>query len=621
MTTDSRTGPGGSVSRVGRGGRRLLAAGALGLACMGLLAPFVEPVGSIYGRELAALTAAAIGATIWTGRDRLRISSRANGGSVETVSEPFPGSRLFANPGRVTGRVRRNPYPLALTALTAAAVVVYGFRLGAHHLYGDEYQVVAAAGGYVQTGEFVRWDWVGNEPRDVYDRAWPHTLLVAVSFQVFGVSEWAARLPSALAGVLTVPLSYYVFRYVTERRAAALLASAALLLYPPVIGLFRWTRMYALVIPLVFLLAYLACRALTERNRLDLRSDRANRLVEEWLDFDLRIGLLALPVLYLGYLIHVNVLFVVAAAYVFVVVQALHTRQRRYATATVLGAAGAVAVAGLVRYAGRLAELAQFLSAFERRNAEYVDFLFQYPVETALGLAVLVGGLAAVGSVRDETLRSKLLFCYVLVAFSFVFAIFVADRYPGFRYIVHVVPFAILLVIYGFLAFVEMFDRGAIRYLLIALLLINLAVPFYAGAEDENYRTLYLEDEQDFETAYGTIEANYDPDEEAIFGQFLRRIYLQNLDEDATVVRMESDRRYAPEEFADDLESHGAGWITWETGKDHHVDPAIREFVDEHFAKHHGAGVDDTGLEVYSFDEETLEDADLDELRASDDGS
>src|SRR2546425_3783489 len=60
-----------------------------------------------------------------------------------------------------------------------------------------------------------------------------HTVLMHLSYVIFGASEWALRLPAFLAGVAIVPLTYVVARSLGNRGAllaAALSASAPVLI-------------------------------------------------------------------------------------------------------------------------------------------------------------------------------------------------------------------------------------------------------------------------------------------------------------------------------------------------------------------------------------------------------
>lgn len=556
--------------------------GALAIVVGLTLGQFVDLVRGSLGVDGYVLTGVLVTLTIWKERDRLIAWERE---------------------GR---RMDDRRYVIAVSLMTLAAVGVYGYRLGYQQFNGDEHQVVAAAAGFYHTGTFHMWNWVTAEPRPVvYDRAWPHTLLVAVSYAVFGISEWSSRFPSAVAGVLTVPVSYVVFRYFTERKLVAFATSATLLFHPMYVDFFRWTRMYAILIPLFLVLVYLSFRTLTEENTVDFRNDRVNRLVETYLDFNIRIGMLTILVFYLSYQVHLNALFVLPVGYLFVIYQAILTRERKYLVATVLGTAGLLVTVTVVLFTDRLAYLSNFISLFARRNTIYVEYVFQIPFEEGLGVVLFCVGLVSFSKIGNGRLRSKTVYLYILTSFALVFLIFVGNRYAGFAYVIHVVPIGLLLVIRAFRMFTSAFRPSPVRYGLAGLLLLGMVLPLIVGAYGHDYRTQYVEDDNDFTTAYGTIISNYE-DRQAVFAQYPRRYYLRGLDPDAKIVSMEHSQEYAPEEFHRDLRRSESGWVTWESEKTYHIHPEIRTFVREHFLKYHGTGVDDTGVEVYYFNESML---------------
>ena len=110
-----------------------------------------------------------------------------------------------------------------------------------------------------------------------------------------------------------------------------------------------------------------------------------------------------------------------------------------------------------------------------------------------------------------------------------------------------------------------------------------------------------------FSRAYEIIIDNYNPENEVIFGQYLRDFYLQELQNtDVETINMKNNRRYSFETFMDDLHKYEAGWITWETRKSYHLERDIIEFIDENFEKLHGDGVDDSKVEVYYFENNML---------------
>lgn len=103
-------------------------------------------------------------------------------------------------------------------ALTLLAAAIRFFRLGAQSLWIDEFLMIQRA----SLGEPFRWsDWLANPQGPL------PALLLRLSAGLFGTSETALRLPSALAGTLTVPLVYFLARRFGRGAAgpAALLAA------------------------------------------------------------------------------------------------------------------------------------------------------------------------------------------------------------------------------------------------------------------------------------------------------------------------------------------------------------------------------------------------------------
>ena len=73
-----------------------------------------------------------------------------------------------------------------------------------------------------------------------------HTLLAWVSVRLFGHAEWAVRLPAFLAGLLTVPATYFTARALADR-GAALIASALVAVLPGLLLYSTNARGYSMV--------------------------------------------------------------------------------------------------------------------------------------------------------------------------------------------------------------------------------------------------------------------------------------------------------------------------------------------------------------------------------------
>ena len=69
---------------------------------------------------------------------------------------------------------------------------------------------------------------------------------------------------------------------------------------------------------------------------------------------------------------------------------------------------------------------------------------------------------------------------------------------------------------------------------------------------------------------------------------------------------MKNNAIYKFDEFIIDLNKYESGWITWETRKSYHLDKKIREYIDDHFIKYSGDGVNDTNVNVYYYNKQML---------------
>ncbi len=102
-------------------------------------------------------------------------------------------------------RVRRLEL-LALFGILVLAAVVRFWGLGAVGLHGDEKTMALPMLGVIEKGESVF-------PSGMYYvRAISQVYLMAWSTEIFGMSEWAMRLPSVLCGLLLIALCFFVGR-------------------------------------------------------------------------------------------------------------------------------------------------------------------------------------------------------------------------------------------------------------------------------------------------------------------------------------------------------------------------------------------------------------------------
>jgi hypothetical protein len=152
---------------------------------------------------------------------------------------------------------RRQHY-IALLVMIAAGALLRFWHLGNVGLHGDEDIMGLAARGIVAHG-------IPVLPSDmVYWRAPLHTYLIAGSTLLFGDTEWALRLPSAIVGSLCGLLAFFLGRRFLDP-VPNLGFTAAVTFLPAMIEISQTARMYVFFV--ACLLGYAILLFRWERNR------------------------------------------------------------------------------------------------------------------------------------------------------------------------------------------------------------------------------------------------------------------------------------------------------------------------------------------------------------------
>ncbi|HZR78875.1 MAG TPA: glycosyltransferase family 39 protein [Chthoniobacterales bacterium] len=156
----------------------------------------------------------------------------------------------------------RSHWPVAI--VTVLAGVLLFANLGGGYLWADEGDTAVLARNILKSGVPSAWDGVTFMDSDfgarVNDRLvmvsspWLQYYLTAASFLVFGQNTIAARLPFALAGLLTILLVYQVIFAATRDRRAAICASLLTMCSVQFLLFSRQSRYYAVAMLLTCLL-------------------------------------------------------------------------------------------------------------------------------------------------------------------------------------------------------------------------------------------------------------------------------------------------------------------------------------------------------------------------------
>jgi hypothetical protein len=236
----------------------------------------LSPVGLIFGSILLILSAAML---IWKSRSILFVAA------VTGVFERYM-SRFAADTRQFTRDFRSIQFTrqeiLMLSGIILLAMIARLFFLMQPFKHDEAYTVAVFA----------------NQPLRIAlsDYHLPnnhlfHTFLVHLVYSIFGYVQWAVRLPSFIAGVLTVPALYLLSRTLHGRTVAFIAATAAAVM-PVLVDFSTQSRGYTLLMLFSLLLFLLG---------IYIRQ-RPNQLAWLLIVIVVVLGIYTIPIFYFSYL-------------------------------------------------------------------------------------------------------------------------------------------------------------------------------------------------------------------------------------------------------------------------------------------------------------------------------
>ncbi|MCD5381818.1 MAG: glycosyltransferase family 39 protein [Candidatus Pacebacteria bacterium] len=485
---------------------------------------------------------------------------------------------------------------LILAGIAVLASQFYVRELNTNNFYGDEFLVVDAAVGYINTDTFYRWDWLKNTSGAYtdcmeisptigttchYTRAWPHTWLVAQSIQFFGLHEGATRFVSAILGIICIPLFYAVFRALSFSQHVSLLLATIIPFTPGLVEMFRYTRMYALLIPSVLVLLWLIYRTLSFAKDNDMKRTIFNAL-----------GALLLFVFCI--IVHINTLVIAFGVLLYLLYATIQYKNTTLYMLTTLAAIGSVLLTVLLTL-GNYTTITEQVTFFASQNYAFFELLgaYPFPLLPSSILFILAGYLLYS---EKHTQYDALRYLWCIVFGAIIFFVFIADRYVAFNYISHIVPIFVSICMVLFFYLTQLLNRAP-KIALWAICIFSITTISVQG-----WYTLHTQGSEKYTVAYQEINTQFNTHTDILIGQYVRGIYLDALQEKGVVhIDLLNQKQFSYDDFLTAVNGAHAGWVTWETKKRYHIDDNIRLYAEMHFTKLHGENVDDTGIEVYYF--------------------
>ncbi len=157
---------------------------------------------------------------------------------------------------------KKNIITILLLIVLFGAILRF-YKLGATSFVADEFLDIKSSYAYFKTHQWQSWDFNWGkvntdnvlEARD--ERAWAYKWQVAQLFRFLPATEGTARAISALWGVLTMVLIYFVGTYFSKKKMVGLLSAFLFAISLSGIEFDRKLRMYAMFLPVYLVFSLL----------------------------------------------------------------------------------------------------------------------------------------------------------------------------------------------------------------------------------------------------------------------------------------------------------------------------------------------------------------------------
>lgn len=501
---------------------------------------------------------------------------------LENSPQVYSVSKVFAGIG---------PKVAAFLILLISVFLIF-YRLGYYDIWEDENLVINAAVGVYEQGF--------SYLKEGYDRAWLHTVMCAGVFEVFGVSEFTGRLPSAIFGIAFVLFCFYVFARWYGLAWLALLIPLICLMNDRFLILFRYMRMYALLIPLFLICVYLISRAISKVQQESEGDVQVPMIRRDWI-------YVVLAVLSLPLLAHVHKLSMIVLPAFGLLILYLVILHRTKAQIRLLWAAVAGTVIILILTFGvQLDSLRMFRQVAVRilsphtPMTAYFEYMFQNGLPLNSTLMFLLSGLGLLGSKITRPMKTLLILNYLFITIAVVAMVYlIGNEGRDYRYIAHIVPFAVCTLLIAVHYYCKALWKGSYPWAMIVVFLVS-TLQLVNG-----YGRLYERHPwaPRYSKVYATLREQYKPGD-ALFATNIKTYYLDAVALAGTHYhKVPKKKAYTLEQLKADARLEGHGWFLWEWHKTHQIREEVVQYIYKNFKPVHNSRLDDLGVELFYFDE------------------
>lgn len=483
------------------------------------------------------------------------------------------------------------------------------YKLGETSFTADEFLGVNTSYGYLKTGEWRRWDFNLNKVSEdkpyahsffdlssgddaetgAYTRAWIYNWQVAQFLKVFPLgAESSFRLVSALWGILTIFIIYFVTKKFTKKQEIAILSAFLFAINISAIIFDRKVRMYAMFFPMYLLFSYFLFQLIENKN------DYKIKFIEKLQKLTGFNGLYLLPVVIFGllsfhlHLLSANIFFVLIFYFIS---RAFMSRKEDGGLNRFVKYLGGLMILFLAAIAIAPRMAAPFLSSFQLTNHfSYVAKVLADYNNAILAIAVIISGTYYLCKHN----KKEGLFVAISFFVPLFFAIFFWHRVPGDQYIFFIKSFEIMLVAAGIYFLIEFFKKSfgaqGEKAHIIALIILLILIPNYSYFFQENnvYNQTSKSDDPNYQKVFAYFMKNK-KEGDVLVSRWFRNYYFSGAN--VKLITFGGERSLPEEKkiTAARLQSiqneNPCGWFIWSESDDAFVTADAKEYIRKNFDK------------------------------------
>lgn len=490
-----------------------------------------------------------------------------------------------------------------------ATVVRYFFRLfGDYYTFVDEYQTFDTAVGFFKTGKLYQWDFHTQTLTDeAYSRAWPHTLLLALWFHIWGISVPAGKALSAIFGVLFILSVFYITYKIYHNYFITILSCVFLLGNSSVTIVFRQIRLYSLWLLVIIWFLYFVFLVLEREGKFS-GQNRVSLFAKKNFNYPIKYIALAFAFLVLSYMIHINTLITGAGILLFFFYLLITKRDGRYifflclllGVGVLLGILFCVCAKGIripILFDLYLVLTSDtFFGQYDEQNIRYWFWVRDYLGSAKL--MVLSFTCVAIAFVKNSRKKDRdqrfdfSLFSVLIVGTSLYCFVYVFSRYYQDRYMIYVAPLLSIIVAWGIVETVSLIPKKQFTVIATGICVFTAAYQIISEA-----KVIYASDKICcHREVYGKIQRDAETFPIPIAGYDFRDYYgVQVLSDYVTV---SFDRAHDMEILYEFAKEYPEGYVVVETAKIYGITESVRIFMQNHSERIAGEGIDEWNVDV-----------------------